>query len=330
MIVTLVFCLLFGESSLSLLERLYVSLPPTILRQMVKQNVPIAHSNNISAFSLVMPHLHGLPFSLTPNYVTTIPPIQPLVSHPSSLCTTTIPIFLLIFFMVLLKDVMMLLNPSSTPIKSICDQTRDALTKAAEAMTRHSRSGPPAPFVVGDSVLVHRAAFRKHRDLHELKKFDDRWLGPFEIVKVVNANAYQLQLPPNFKKHNTINITFLHPYRQSQRFPRPHPDSVRPAAESYATSDDDDDGEYEVESILNHRIALSQHRHSSLRMTVAQQLQITNNPNDFEFLVKWKGYSMDENTWEPILHLEHAQEILRNYLTSKQLPIEWLHVFDNS
>ena len=88
--------------------------------------------------------------------------------------------------------------------QSIHDQTRDALTKAAEAMTRHSRSGPPAPFTVGDSVLVHRTAFRTHRDLHELKKFDDRWLGPFEITKVVNANAYQLQLPPNFKKHNTI------------------------------------------------------------------------------------------------------------------------------
>ena len=214
--------------------------------------------------------------------------------------------------------------------QSIHDQTRDALTKAAEAMTRHSRSGPPAPFTVGDSVLVHRTAFRTHRDLHELKKFDDRWLGPFEITKVVNANAYQLQLPPNFKKHNTINITFLHPYRQSQRFPRPHPDSVRPAAESYATSDDDDDGEYEVESILNHRIALSQHRQSSLRMTVPQQLQITENPHDFEFLVKWKGYSMDENTWEPIVHLEHAKEVLRNYLISKQLPIDWFHVFDDS
>ena len=114
-------------------------------------------------------------------------------------------------------------------------------------MSRHSRPGLPAPFVVGDSVLVHRTAFRKHRDLHELKKFDVRWLGPFAIIKVVNANAYQLQLPSNFKKHNTINITFLHPYRQSQRFPRPHPNSLRPAAESYATSDDDDDGEYEVE-----------------------------------------------------------------------------------
>lgn len=65
-------------------------------------------------------------------------------------------------------------------------------------------------------------------------------------------------------------------------------------------------------------------------MTVPQQLQITENPHDFEFLVKWKGYSMDENTWEPIVHLEHAKEVLRNYLISKQLPIDWFHVFDDS
>ena len=151
-----------------------------------------------------------------------------------------------------------------------------------------------------------------------------------EITKVINPNAYQLQLPPTFRKHNTINISFLHPYRQSLRFPRSHPDSVRPAAEPHATSDDDENDEYEVESVLKHRIALPNHRRSSVRLSVEEQLRISRDPKDYEFLIKWKGYPMEENTWEPFHHLTHAKDIVRNYLISQQLPIEWIDELSTS
>ena len=218
--------------------------------------------------------------------------------------------------------------------QSIHEQARDALQKAVAHMEKHAKNGPPAPFQSGDLVLVHRAAFRKHPDIAELRKFDDRWFGPFEVTKVVNPNAYQLQLPPNFKQHKVININFLHPYRQSLRFPRPHPDSVRPAAEPDASSDQDDDNDntldqYEVESILLHRIGLPTLRRSSTRLSVDEQLKISDKPKDYEFLIKWKGYPMEENTWEPFGHLKHAIDILRSYLISKKLPVEWIQELGN-
>ena len=51
-------------------------------------------------------------------------------------------------------------------------------------------------------------------------------LAPFESAKVINSDAYHVKLPPNPKQHQVINLAFLHPYRQSEQFPHPHPDSV--------------------------------------------------------------------------------------------------------
>ncbi|KAM4057638.1 chromatin organization modifier domain-containing protein [Hirsutella rhossiliensis] len=53
----------------------------------------------------------------------------------------------------------------------------------------------------------------------------------------------------------------------------------------------DDDQEYEAEQILD------------TRKQGQQQ----------EYLVKWKGYGPEENTWEPTKHLTHCGSLLRQF-----------------
>ena len=84
----------------------------------------------------------------------------------------------------------------------------------------------PSPLAVDDQVLIHRDAFRRRQVVSDLNKFDERWFGPYKITRIVNDNAYEILLPPTFKTHNVINITFIRPYRTSTRFPRDHPDSL--------------------------------------------------------------------------------------------------------
>ena len=142
---------------------------------------------------------------------------------------------------------------------------RDNLTKARKNMiTHYQHKQLPTPFKLHDMVLVHKAAFRKSHTLPDLNKFDDRWYGPYAITKLVNQNAYALDLPSSFKHHNVINITFLRLYQISTKFPRQHPDSfllppVGPdaiASDSEANKNDEevDNNEYEAESILDCRL----------------------------------------------------------------------------
>ena len=204
--------------------------------------------------------------------------------------------------------------------RQLLDQVRTHLQHARDEMLKHQPRKFLPPFQISDFVLIHRTAFRTSYTM-QLNKFDDRWYGPFEILKIINPNAYKVKLPPSFRHHNVINVGFLHPYRRSDKYPRSHPDSSRPPA-SIDTSHPDSEPEFEVETILKHRLSRTISR--STRLSVSEQLKLSTNKNDYEFLVKWKGYPTHESTWEPISNLTNAMDMLRDYLKSNGLPLSWI------
>jgi hypothetical protein len=79
-------------------------------------------------------------------------------------------------------------------------------------------------------------------------KFTYKYIGPFTIKRVVNANAYELDLPAQLRINPVLNISRLKVYRDgAMSFPsRPSPDS-RPPPEVIL---EDGAEQYEVESII--------------------------------------------------------------------------------
>jgi hypothetical protein len=121
----------------------------------------------------------------------------------------------------------------------------------------------------------------KHLKLcHKSKKLALKHEGPFLITELLNTLNYHLSLPNNWHIYPVLHASLLPPYKENDV----HGDNfTEPPLELV-----EGEPEYEVESIVSHQ----------------------RNGRGFAYLVKWKGYSTGENTWEPEHNLQHAPELL--------------------
>ena len=74
-------------------------------------------------------------------------------------------------------------------------------------------------FEVGDLVYLSTTNLSDTHLPKVPRKLWPKYIGPFEILKKVNANAYQLQLPEEFKMHNVFNVSQMKFYYPSLEAP---------------------------------------------------------------------------------------------------------------
>lgn len=164
------------------------------------------------------------------------------------------------------------------------------LTAQQRMATNADKHRREAAFKVGDTVLLSTEHL-KINDAQFNRKLAHLFCGPFPVTRVINANAYELELPDHMHIHAVVNITHLRPYRDGRdEFPdRPNPPGLdRPPPDAI---DDNGNSSYVVERIL------------------AQQSR----GRTARYLVLWKGYSYTEATWEDADALEGAQDALKKF-----------------
>jgi len=107
-------------------------------------------------------------------------------------------------------------------------------------------------------------------------------VGPYKVKRIISTNTIELELPSSIKIYPVINISRVQKYRdQVEGQKKKQPLAVIIEGEE----------EYEIEKILNKRKFRGKNR----------------------YLVQWRGYTVEENTWEPRENLGNAQELVDRF-----------------
>ncbi|KAB5587867.1 Retrotransposable element Tf2 [Ceratobasidium theobromae] len=162
------------------------------------------------------------------------------------------------------------------------EEVQSAITISQERMkTYYDRKHREAKdYAIGDKVWLSGQNIQTDRPS---RKLAHKNLGPFEIIEQVGTHAFKLSLPPSMKVHPVFHVTLLRPYERDDygREPEQPPPIVVESGEK----------EYEVEQILNSKKTRGK----------------------LHYLIKWKGYSEESNSWEPKEHVENSPELIRRF-----------------
>ncbi|QRW23694.1 Retrotransposable element Tf2 protein [Rhizoctonia solani] len=160
-------------------------------------------------------------------------------------------------------------------------EAKAALRMSKERMTRDKGTVPE--YSIGEKVWLDG----KNVELRtNSNKLDPKQLGPFEVLEKVSSHAYCLKLPETLKIHNVFYVGLLSRAHisPSQPFPeKPPPETI------------EGEEEYEVEQIIDSK----------------------RQRGKWFYLIKWKGYGPEDNSWEPEELLEHSQEEIQRFNKSR-------------
>jgi len=167
-------------------------------------------------------------------------------------------------------------------MKKVQEEAKAALRKTQEEMKRYADRGRKETKVWerGDWVLLSTKdlVFKKRPS----KKLTERYVGPYAIEEVVSSNAVKLRLPSSMRIHPVVNVSRIVHYKEQvkgQKVEEGKPVEIEGVEE------------WEVEKILNKK---------RIREVV-------------KYLVWWKGFTAEGDTWEREENLKNVEELIKEF-----------------
>jgi len=169
-------------------------------------------------------------------------------------------------------------------MKKIQEEAKAALGKAQEEIKKFTnrRRREEEEYRVGDIVLLNTKDLKWQMKGRRSEKLTERFVGPYKVKGIVSSNAIELELPKSIRIHPVVNMSRVQLYKpQVEGQKKTPPKLVIIEGEK----------EFKVEKIINKRTVRGKEK----------------------FLVRWKGYTAEEDTWESRENLENAKELVEEY-----------------
>ena len=181
-------------------------------------------------------------------------------------------------------------NKLSTKLRELIIVGRENLHYAQEFQKRaHDKNVKPRSYAPGDKVWLNSKYIKtKHN-----RKLEAKFFGPFRVLHPVGKQAYKLELPRKWRIHDVFHVSLLE--QDTTRKGRVD-EEVR---QIEFDAGDDESGEYEVEAIRDSAV-------------YARESESGHLPGLY-YLVSWKRYPEEENTWEPASAVQHLRKLISSF-----------------
>ena len=150
----------------------------------------------------------------------------------------------------------------------------------------HDKVVKPRSYAPGDKVWLNN----KYIKTKQNQKLEAKFFRPFRVLHPVKKQAYKLELPKKWKIYHIFHVLLL---EQDTTRKRRVDEKVR---QIEFDVDDNKSKEYEVEVIWDSAIYARESKSDHLP--------------GFYYLVSWKGYLEEENTWKPVLAVQYLRKLI--------------------
>ena len=153
------------------------------------------------------------------------------------------------------------------------------------------KRGEVDDYKVGDLVMLSTKDLKYQMVGRRTEKLMERFVGPYKIKKIMSSNAVELELPSTIKIHPVVNVSRIHRYVRQVEEQR---------KEQLALVIIKGKEEWVVEYILNKRKIRGKDK----------------------YLVCWKRFMVESDTWEGRENLKNAKEVIKEFEKEYQRDIE--------
>jgi len=169
-------------------------------------------------------------------------------------------------------------------IKRIQEEAKAVLEKVQEEMKKFAdkKQREREEYRVGDLVLLSTKDLKWQIKGRRSEKLTEHFVGLYKVKGIISSNAIELELSKSIRIHSVVNVSRVWLYKpqvEGQKKIPPKPVII------------EGEEEFEVEKILNKRTVRGKEK----------------------FLVRWKGYMAEEDTWENRENLENVKELVKEF-----------------